>query len=98
MRNCHRVLALVLMPLAAASCQSDEKPAPPVVISRTVSLVLPPEVRKVTPALTPPVDRDRPPEEVLIDWSSDRIARNVGEYRRAACVAAVDAGNPESAR
>lgn len=61
-------------------------------------VALPPEARKVTPALTPPVDRDRSPDEVLIDWSSDRIARNVGEYRRAACVAAVDANNMAGAK
>ena len=81
------------MPLAAASCQSDDKPAPPVVISKTVPVALPPEVRKETPPLTPPVDRDRSPDVVLIDWSSDRVARNIGETRRAACVAAVDASN-----
>lgn len=86
------------MALAAASCQSDDKPAPAVVISRTLPVALPPEARKVTPALTPPVDRDRSPDEVLIDWSSDRIARNVGEYRRAACVAAVDASNTAGVR
>jgi hypothetical protein len=86
------------MPLAAASCQSDEKPAPTVVINKTVPVVLPPEARKPAPALTPPVVRDRDPDEVLIDWSSDRIARNVGEYRRAACVAAVDASNTSGAK
>ncbi|PDT05719.1 hypothetical protein CO666_03700 [Rhizobium chutanense] len=81
------------MPLVVASCQSDDKPALPVVISKTVPVSLPPEARKEAPKLTAPVDRDRLPDQVLIDWSSDRIARNVGEYRRAACVAAVDAHN-----
>lgn len=86
------------MPLAAASCQSEPKPAPPVVITKTVPVALPPEARKEAPPLTPPVDRDRSPDVVLIDWSSDRIARNVGEYRRAACVAAVDASNTAGVR
>ncbi|MBB2841481.1 UNVERIFIED_ORG: hypothetical protein GGE64_005264 [Rhizobium etli] len=30
-------------------------------------------------------------EEIFDNWSADRAARNIGEYRRAACVAAVDA-------
>jgi hypothetical protein len=86
------------MPLVVASCQSDEKPVSPIVISKTAPVALPPEARKPAPPLTPPIDRDRSPDEVLIDWSSDRIARNVGEYRRAACVAAVDASNPSGAK
>jgi len=53
---------------------------------------LPPEARKETPALSPKPKRDMRQDEVLLNWSADRSARNIGEYRRRACVAAVDAG------
>ncbi|UWU13256.1 hypothetical protein N2599_13995 [Rhizobium sullae] len=65
------------------------------VITKTVAVALPPEARKPTPALAPKPDRDMPQQEVLDNWSADRTARNTGEWRRAACVAAVDAaGKP----
>ncbi|NEJ10471.1 hypothetical protein GR238_34490 [Rhizobium leguminosarum] len=56
-------------------------------------MFLPPECRKVTPALSPKPDRDMTQEEIFNGWSADRTARNIGESRRAACVAAVDATN-----
>ncbi|MGO7009747.1 hypothetical protein [Rhizobium johnstonii] len=45
----------------------------------------------MTPALSPKPDRDMTQEEIFNGWSADRTARNIGESRRAACVAAVDA-------
>ncbi|APO76092.1 hypothetical protein AM571_CH03298 [Rhizobium etli 8C-3] len=61
------------------------------VITKTVAVQLPPEARKPTPPLSPKPDRDMQQQEVLDNWSADRTARNTGEWRRAACVAAVDA-------
>lgn len=78
----------VLAPIACASCQTKSEP---VVITKFVRVELPPESRKTTPALSPKAHRDITQQEILDSWSADRAARNVGEYRRAACVAAVDA-------
>lgn len=83
--------ALSAFPVVVSACSlTNEKPAP-IVITRTVTVVLPPECRKVTPALSPKPDRDMTQEEIFNSWSADRTARNIGESRRAACVAAVDA-------
>ncbi|MFC5760502.1 hypothetical protein [Rhizobium sp. GCM10022189] len=81
---------LSVFPLIAAGCSQTEN-KDPVVVVKTVAPVLPPESRKTTPALTPKPDRALTQEEIFDRWSSDRTARNVGEWRRAACVAAVDA-------
>jgi hypothetical protein len=61
-------------------------------VTRLVRPTLPPEVRKETPALSvmPKNPRDLTQDETLINWSSDRVARNIGETRRKACVAASD--------
>jgi len=79
------------LPLIASAC-SQTKPEP-IVITKLVTVTLPPECRKVTPALSPKPDRDMTQEEIFNNWSADRTARNIGEFRRAACVKAVDAGN-----
>ncbi|KRB58474.1 hypothetical protein ASE04_27560 [Rhizobium sp. Root708] len=81
----------------ASSCSPIDRPAPPVVSTRFVKTELPPEAREETPALSPKPDRDLPQEELFNNWSSDRTARNIGELRRKACVAAVDA-TPTSER
>lgn len=86
----------MVLALIAPSCSRTEQPAP-IVVTRVATVALPPEARKATPALSPkpPSPRDLTQDETLINWSSDRVARNIGEYRRAACVAAVDAaGQP----
>ncbi|AID18349.1 hypothetical protein PPF1_36 [Rhizobium phage vB_RleM_PPF1] len=80
----------VLAPIVSACSLTNPKPEP-IVITRTVTVVLPPECRKVTPALSPKPARDMTQEEIFNGWSADRTARNIGESRRAACVAAVDA-------
>ncbi|GLR61154.1 hypothetical protein GCM10007919_58830 [Rhizobium indigoferae] len=64
---------------------------------RTVAVVLPPECRKMTPALSLKPDRDMTQEEIFNGWSADRTARNIGESCRAACVAAVDAAKQAQA-
>lgn len=87
--------AIVALPLIASACSpSDDQKPEPVVVTRLVRPALPPEVRKETPALSPvPKNpRDLSQDETLINWSNDRVARNIGETRRKACVAAVDAG------
>ncbi|ARM12148.1 hypothetical protein Bra5_CH01911 [Rhizobium phaseoli Brasil 5] len=76
--------------IASGCSLTDAKPEP-IVITKTAPVVLPPDCRKVTPALSPKPDRDMTQEEIFDNWSADRAARNIGEYRRAACVAAVDA-------
>jgi hypothetical protein len=83
-------MLLACLAIACASCQT--KPAP-VVITRVVKPVLPPECRKVTPALSPKPDRDMSQAEIFDNWSADRTARNIGEARRKSCVDAVDAAN-----
>ncbi|MGR9149582.1 hypothetical protein ACU8MT_08975 [Rhizobium leguminosarum] len=83
--------ALSAFPVVVSACSLINPKPEPIVIARTVTVVLPPECRKVTPALSPKPDRDMTQEEILTGWSADRTARNIGEYRRAACVAAVDA-------
>ena len=77
------------LPIASGCSQTDKQE--PIVVVRTVAPTLPPESRKPAPALSPKPDRDMTQQEVFDLWSADRTARNVGEWRRAACVAAVDA-------
>lgn len=84
-------MAALLAFLPAASACSLTKPEP-IIITKLVTVTLPPECRKVTPALSPKPERDMTQEEIFNGWSSDRTARNIGESRRSACVAAVDAG------
>ncbi len=62
-------------------------------ITRVVSVTLPPEARIACPPLTPPPTVRLPEDKVFVNWSSDRIARNVCEARRAAAVLAVDAAS-----
>ncbi|MBY2911335.1 hypothetical protein [Rhizobium leguminosarum] len=83
--------ALSAFPVVVSACSLTNPKPEPIVITRTVTVVLPPECRKVTPALSPKPDRDMTQEEIFNGWSADRTARNIGESRRAACVAAVDA-------
>lgn len=86
-------MLLAFLAIACASCQT--KPPEPIVVTKVVKPVLPPECRKETPALSPKPDRDMPQTEVFDNWSSDRTARNIGEARRRSCVAAVDAASPQ---
>lgn len=81
---------LAFLPAASACSPTNREP---IVITKLVTVTLPPECRKVTPTLSPKPDRDMTQEEIFNGWSSDRTARNIGESRRAACVAAVDAGS-----
>jgi hypothetical protein len=86
--------AIAALPLIASACSPTDPRPDPVVVTKFVRPTLPPEVRRETPALSPkPANpRDLTQDETLINWSNDRVARNIGEYRRRACVAAVDAG------
>ena len=84
---------IAVLPLIASACSPSSPKPGPVVVTRLVRTTLPPEVRKETPALSVmPKNRDLTQDETLINWSNDRVARNIGETRRKACVAAVDAG------
>lgn len=83
------VAALAFL-LIASGC-SQTKPEP-IVITKLVTVTLPPECRKPAPPLSPKPDRAMTQEEIFNNWSADRTARNIGESRRASCVAAVDAG------
>ena len=85
-------MLLAFLAIACASCQTKPEP---IVITKIVKPVLPPECRKETPALSPKPDRDMPQTEIFDNWSSDRTARNIGEARRRSCVAAVDAASPQ---
>lgn len=81
--------------VSVCACSQTEQPEP-VVITRIVQTEIPPEARKVCPALSPKPDRDLPEAEVFSKWAADRNARNVCEFRRAAAVAAADAkGGPQ---
>lgn len=80
--------ATLALPLIASAC-SQTKPEP-IVITKLVTVTLPPVCRRPAPKLSPKPDRDMPQEEILNNWSSDRAARNAGEISRRACVEAVD--------
>jgi hypothetical protein len=84
--------AMSALPLIVSACSLTNPKPEPIVITKMVTVLLPPECRKVTPALSPKPDHDMTQEEIFNGWSADRTARNIGESRRAACVAAVDAG------
>ncbi|ANM12031.1 hypothetical protein AMK05_CH03682 [Rhizobium sp. N324] len=86
------MVALLAFPAIVSGCSLTDRPAP-LVITKVVKPVLPPECRKETPALSPKPDRDMSQQEIFDNWSEDRTARNIGEARRAACVTAVDAAN-----
>ena len=88
------MVATSALPLIVSACSLTNPKPEPVVITKVVTVTLPLECRKVTPPLSPKPDRDMTQEEIFDDWSADRTARNIGESRRAACVAAVDAGEP----
>lgn len=79
------------MTALASSCSLTDRPSPPVVRTVTVKPTLPPEVRQESPPLSPKPDRDMPQEEVLNNWAADRTGRNIIDWRRKACIAAVDA-------
>ncbi|MBB4177591.1 hypothetical protein FHT74_001381 [Rhizobium sp. BK109] len=81
---------LLAFPAIASGCSLTDRPEP-VVITRTVKPILPPECRKETPPLSPKPDRGMSQQEIFDNWSADRTARNIGEERRKACVTAVDA-------
>lgn len=83
---------LLAFPAIVSGCSLTDRPAP-IVITKAVKPVLPAECRKETPPLSPKPDRDMSQQEIFDNWSADRTARNIGEARRASCVAAVDAGN-----
>lgn len=85
------MVAVVVLALAASSCSLTEpKPEPPIVVTRFVKTELPPEVKKPAPPLSPKFARDFSEAETWKGWAHDRTARNIGEARRAACVAAVE--------
>ncbi|MGO7815448.1 hypothetical protein ACC674_38525, partial [Rhizobium ruizarguesonis] len=48
----------------------DPKPEP-IVITKMVTVLLPPECRKVTPAISPKPDHDMTQEEIFNGWSAD---------------------------
>lgn len=83
------MLAISAFPLIVAGC-SQTKPEP-IVVTKVVSVTLPPVCRRPAPKLSPKPDRDLTQEEVFNNWSADRAARNAGETSRKACVDAVDA-------
>jgi hypothetical protein len=83
------MLALLACLLTVAGC-SQTKPEP-IVVTKVVSVTLPPICRRPAPPLSPRPDRDLTQEEVFNNWSADRAARNAGETSRKACVDAVDA-------
>jgi hypothetical protein len=91
MRPFLTAMLLAFLVIACASCQT--KPPEPIVITKIVKPVLPPECRKETPALSPKPDHDMTQQEIFDNWSADRTARNIGEARRKSCVDAVDAAD-----
>lgn len=85
------MLAPLAYLLIVAGC-SQTKPEP-IIVTKVVSVTLPPVCRRPAPKLTPKPDRDLTQAEVFNNWSTDRAARNAGEVSRKACVDAVDATN-----
>lgn len=84
------MVATSALALSAAACSpSDPKPEP-VVVTKIVTVDIPPEARKPCPELSPRPDRDLTQAEILENWSHDRTARNVCEVRRAAAIDAID--------
>lgn len=82
---------LVLTALVASCSLTDREPPKPVIRTVTVKPTLPPEVREESPPLSPKPDRDMSQEEVFNNWAADRTGRNIIDWRRKACIAAVDA-------
>jgi len=86
------MLTISAFPLIVAGCSLNKPDKPePIIVTKVVTVTLPPVCRRPAPPLSPKPDRDLTQEEVFNNWSADRAARNAGETSRKACVDAVDA-------